>query len=100
MHPGTQDTCSVTRVQLWPRVIHVCGLTFSSSPVPGTLVFLPTQNQLPAYSIWLWCCALRSHKKQTPLTNKVKLLIEKVKRSAIGFTCIRVGDWKPLQHPW
>ena len=45
----------------------VCGLSFSRSQSDsvgfslGTPVFLPPQNQLPAYSIRLWCCALRSY---------------------------------------
>ena len=52
----------MTQVQLWPRV--VCELSFSRSQSdsegfsPGTPVFLPPQNRLPAYSIRLWCCAL------------------------------------------
>ena len=50
---------------LGPEV--VCGLSFSRSQSdskgfsPGTPVFLPQQNRLPAYSIWLWCCAPRSN---------------------------------------
>ena len=45
----------------------VCGLSFSRSQSdsegfsPGTPVFLPPQNRLPAYSIRLWCCAPRSY---------------------------------------
>ena len=44
----------------------VCGLSFSRSQSdsegfsPGTPVFLPHQNWLPAYSIRLWCCAPRT----------------------------------------
>ena len=64
-HQGSVSPTSVTRVQLWPRV--VCGLSFSRSQSdsegfsPDTLVFLPPQNRLPAYSIRLWCCAPRSY---------------------------------------
>ena len=45
----------------------VCGLSFSRSQSdsegfsPGNPVFLPPQNQLPVYSIRLWCCAPRSY---------------------------------------
>ena len=45
----------------------VCGLSFSRPQSdsegfsPGTPVFLPPQNRLPAYSIRLWCCAPRSY---------------------------------------
>ena len=45
----------------------VCGLSFSRSQSdsegfsPGTLVFLPPQNRLLAYSIRLWSCAPRSY---------------------------------------
>ena len=68
---GRKDSSVVTLVPptsvdlgLYPKF--VCGLIFIRSQSYskgfslGTLVFLPQENRLPAYSIWLWCCASRS----------------------------------------
>lgn len=45
----------------WVNILDYCRSESDSKGFsPGTPVFLPQQNWLPAYSLWLWCCAPRS----------------------------------------